>query len=192
MLQHRPAFTYCCFFILLTGLLVFPQAAYSDSLNIRVNPLLSYKEQIKEIQKECRAAGNPPACQERIEALQNEEDRLRKHCERRPNDFRCDALKKQKKEWVDPVEELCSKNPYHDKCVRRRENRIRDMRYLGQFCKKQPDAPRCRPKAPPQPKEPYIERYCKNRAHEKRCQRHAEQKKRESGASSNSGRMNTF
>jgi hypothetical protein len=172
--------------------LMLVNSVLAEPLNIRVNPLLSYKEQIRDLTKECRIAGNPPECQERIEALQNEEDRLRKYCEKRPNDFRCDSLKKAKKEYVDPVEELCSKNPYHDKCVRRRENRIRDMRYMATFCRKNPDSARCRPKPPPQPKESYIERYCKNRGHEKRCKRYAAEKKNAYGGSSSSERENTF
>lgn len=172
--------------------IVIPKIAVSEPLNIRVNPLLSYKEQIKEIQKECRSAGNPPQCQERIEALQKEEDKLRSHCEKRPHDFRCDALKRNKKDHVDPVEELCSKNPYHDKCVRRRDSRLRNMRHMAQFCRKQPESARCKPKAPPQPKEPYIEKYCKNRTHEKRCQRYSEEKKRSSGSTSDNERTNSF
>jgi hypothetical protein len=179
------------FFVVAVSLISVP-CVESEGLNIQVNPLLSYKEQIKEIQKECRAAGNPPQCEERIQGLQKEEDRLRKHCEKRPNDFRCDSLKKSKKEYIDPVEELCSNDPYHDKCVRRREDRMRNMRYMAQFCRKQPDHQRCQPKAPPQPKEPYMDRYCKKREHEKRCQRYAIEKKRASGNYSSSEKDNTF
>jgi hypothetical protein len=179
-------------FLTLGILCIFPPCVQSEGLNIRVNPLLSYKEQIKEIQKECRAAGNPPECEERIQGLQKEEDRLRKHCEKRPNDFRCDALKKKKKEYVDPVEELCSNDPYHDKCVRRREDRMRNMRYMTKFCRTKPDHQRCQPKAAPQPKEPYMDRYCKKREHEKRCQRYAIEKKISSGNNSSGEKDNTF
>lgn len=151
--------------------------SYAQAANIRVNPLLSYKDQIKELSNECKNAGNPPGCQERIEALQKEEDTLRTHCEKNPYDFRCDALKRKKKEYVNRMEELCMHNPYDNKCIKKREDKMRALRQNNAFCKKSPESSRCRPKPAPTPIAPYMDRYCANRTKDKRCIKYLEEKK---------------
>jgi len=167
-----------CFFLFALTSFFFIDVANAQATNIRVNPLLSYKDQIKELGKECKNAGNPPGCQERIEALQKEEDTLRTHCEKNPHDFRCDALRRKKREFVDRMEERCANNPYDDKCIRKREDKRRALRQNAEFCKKRPDSSRCRPKPPPTPRIPYMDKYCQNRAQDKRCVKYAEEKKR--------------
>ncbi|HMO16508.1 MAG TPA: hypothetical protein PKA63_01770 [Oligoflexia bacterium] len=180
------AFCFLVLQILLSDVLV------AEAPNVRVNPLLTHREQIKQLIKECRSMGDSDHCREQIETLEKEERSLRKYCENKPHDFRCDAIKRHKKDFVDPLEELCAVNPHHERCTYRREMKKRLAKRKMAYCKHNPDSSRCRPLPPPKPKEPYLEKHCRTHAQQKRCVKYAAEKRRQTDPNFDKDRESTF
>jgi hypothetical protein len=141
----------------------------SEEIKIVINPLINYHQQIKEINKECIAAGMPEECKTRLKGLSDEMEKLRKYCGRNSNDFRCDALDRHNEERASALEDLCNRDPYADKCVRHRSSLRANQLHLVKYCKEKPDSSRCRPNAPPKKKEPFIVKYCKLNPEKRSC-----------------------
>ena len=164
----------------------------AQELDVQINPLVNYNQQIKIIKKECDAAGFPPECKEKLKSLHKEVDKLRRYCARKPNDFRCDALERTNSERVDPIEELCSRDPYASKCVSKREEKRRNVIQLARYCKIRPESSRCKPKPPPRKREPFMVGYCRNNPETKMCVRYLEQERERKDPNYREGRVNTF
>lgn len=151
--------------------------AFSDNLNIQINPLVNYSQQIKQIRKECGALGFPEECKMRLDTLSKEMDTLRRYCQKNYNDYRCDALEKKSTEAVDPLEELCFKDPYASKCVNKRETRRQNALLLAKYCRSRPESSRCKPPAPPKKREPYLVSFCRKSPKAKMCVKYLEEEK---------------
>lgn len=164
----------------------------AENLNITINPLLNYQQQLKQLKKECDAAGFPDECKVRFEALSKEIDTLKKHCHKNPDDFRCDALERKGIERVDPLEEACGADPYATKCIRKKEVIRFNTLQLARYCKQRPESSRCKAKPLPQKKEPYIITFCKKFPTKKMCVAYNEAERLKKDPYYKSERANTF
>jgi hypothetical protein len=141
----------------------------AEVLSMSVNPLITYQEQLKQIRKECRAAGFPPECEKRIADLEKEQEKLQDFCAKNSRDTRCDSIKRKSASNPNAQEEFCSENPDSSQCIRRKERKRMTQRYMLRFCRINPENLRCKPKIAYRKKESYIEKFCKDNPTEKKC-----------------------
>lgn len=110
---------------------------------LEVNPLLSFRQQMKESMRDCRANPNAADCQTMMKRLREQYQQLRELCHANPTDERCGAVMTEKKSPGWALEQACLENPHAPTCVRRRERIIARDKRKRAFCRKNPDAKRC-------------------------------------------------
>ena len=180
------------FFSIFLSVTALASSSFADNLNITINPLLNYHQQLKQLKKECDAAGFPEECKTRFEQMSKEIDTLKKHCHKNPDDFRCDSLEKKSTERKDPLEEACSNDAYSTKCIRKKEEIRFNTLQLAKYCKQRPESSRCKPKPVAQKKEPYIVTFCRKFPSKKMCITYNETERLKKDPYYRSDRANTF
>jgi hypothetical protein len=118
--------------------------AYAEkSDNYSLNPLMSYREHIAELERLCRGKEADPECGKRQQWLKDTYGKLREVCRADRDDERCSLLMDERRTPGWSVEEFCFKNRHAKKCVMRRERAKRRSKMLQHFCAKNPDESRC-------------------------------------------------
>ncbi len=64
---------------------------------IEVNPLISFRQQMREVMRDCQNAPNHPNCLELKKRLETQYEQLRHLCRENPTDERCGSIMKEKK-----------------------------------------------------------------------------------------------
>lgn len=129
------------------------------------NPLLSYKEQLKNLRRDCRDRPYDQECERLEKKLKDEMVSLQEVCRKNPAHERCGAVMKQEK--VNPWIAHCLQNPYAKKCVRKRLRSRRREKLKTKFCALNPEAKRCDTKQIVKKRD--IKKYCKQNPHNKKC-----------------------
>lgn len=151
------------------SLILFTSAASAQG-SINVNPLITYKQQLKELNRDCASNPHHPNCVEMRKRLKNQIDGLRDICRNDPSDERCGAILKEKRNPGWHAEQKCIKNPHSKMCVRRRmRKKWRDKRRRI-FCKKNPEAKRCFAHSRRRPKWNVVT-YCKSHPEKMVCKK---------------------
>lgn len=125
---------------ILLGLLL---PCVSIAQEMALNPLQTYREQMKTLNRECAGDPNNKACKEMKNRLRDDMVKLRSICKRDPDDERCGAILKEKKSRGWRLNQFCQQNPHSKKCVRMRERDKRRTKLKRKFCSKNPDEKRC-------------------------------------------------
>lgn len=167
-------------------------SVFAEGLNISVNPLLTYHEQLKQLKQDCGALGFPPICEEKLKSITKEQMQLTEHCKTNFYDKRCQALRKKPKETTDRIDNFCADNPNVPRCQKRKERRRYLQKYLLKYCKIKPNSPRCRPKLAKKKKPSYMEKFCVEHAEEKRCVRFFERNGKAAPGAEEEGVNNLF
>lgn len=139
-----------------------------------INPIMSFSEQAKRLNAECRGRDSDPLCQKKRVQMHKVLQELRALCVETPDDDRCGAIRR--KRPVSKLKQFCFENPFEYKCVRRRElAKIRE-KHKRKYCAKNPDAVRCHSRATKRSAYMTFSEYCKAYPKKRRC---IDRKKRE-------------
>ena len=148
---------FALFFILLLS----PASSFADFYN----PLVSYKEQLKNLRRDCRDRPFDQECERLEKKLKDEMVELQGICKKNPENERCGAV--MKVERVNPWVAFCLKNPYAKKCVGKRLRHRRREKLKAKYCAKNPDAKRCQTRQVISKRD--LKRHCKQNPHSKKC-----------------------
>ena len=141
-----------------------------------INPIMSFSEQAKRINLECRGQENNPDCQKKRAQLHRVLQDLRAICIETPDDDRCGAIRR--KRPVSKLKQFCFENPFEYKCVRRREMaKIREKR-KRKYCAKHPEAAKCKSRSTKGRAYMTFSEYCKANPKKRRCLERARADKR--------------
>lgn len=166
--------------------------AFAQILNLAVNPLISYPEQIKQLRQDCKALGFPPECEEKEMAINKDIKELNKLCLANKYDPRCQSLKKKSYDYLSEINRFCDDNHNAEKCVRKREEKRRQRQELFKFCKTNAESSRCRTNIAPRKKAPFMDRYCEKHADENSCKRYFKSSGKRMPGSEDDGKNNLF
>lgn len=164
----------------------------SEGLNLSVNPLVSYPEQLKQLKQDCKALGYPPECDAKEKAINKDMQELSRLCAVNKYDARCQSLKKKSYEYVSYLNQYCDDNPNADKCIRKREMKRRQQQELFKYCRTNPDSSRCRPKFRVKKKPPFMDRYCEKHGEENSCKRYFKSSGKRMPGADDEGKNNLF
>jgi hypothetical protein len=141
---------------------------------LEVNPLLSFRQQMKEAMRDCRSNPNKPDCLEMMKRLRDQYKQLRDLCRTNPEDERCGSVMHEKKSPGWALEQACLENPHSRVCVKRRERMIgRDKRKRA-YCRKNPDAKRCMSSVGAKRGTSSFREWCQIHADSRQCKAFAE------------------
>lgn len=166
--------------------------AGAQGLNLSVNPLISYPEQLKQLKQDCKALGFPPECDAREKSLNKDIKELSTFCKKNKYDARCQSLKRKPKEYISYSNQYCDENPNSDKCVRKREMKRFQQREKFKYCSKHPDSARCRAKRAQPKKKPYMDIFCEKYPTKPSCIKYFRTSGKNQAGSEDSGKNNLF
>lgn len=144
-------------------------AADDKKDHIDINPLVTFSEQLQELEEECANKPYDRSCDERREEIKDNIKKLRQICRKNPNDDRCESLAPHRKEVVSTIEFYCRQNPHEPRCVRRRVHQRQHLKKLGKFCAKNPDSKRCQVKVQNPRGKTAMSEYCATFPEKLRC-----------------------
>lgn len=161
-------------FILLTAYLIFTMTSHCLAEENLYNPLISYREQLKTLRRDCAERKYDKDCENIEKKLTDEMEKLKDVCKSNPHDERCGAVMKERKD-INKFQIFCQDNPHAKKCVvRRTRARLREkMKRL--FCNKNPDASRCQNSVKDKSRKGFAF-YCKTKPDDRRCKVYLERK----------------
>ena len=159
------------FIIILQALFIGDCLAENDLYN----PLISYKEQLRILHKDCRDRQYDKDCAALEQKLGNEMLKIKEICKEHPEDERCGAVMKEKKEVVNTLVAFCQANPHAKKCVVRRTRTHRREKLKRLFCSKNPEEKRCHDNEKDKAKRGFAH-FCKLNPENRRCKIVAERK----------------
>ena len=148
-------------FVLFFMLFLSPAYSLADFYN----PLLSYKEQLKNLRRDCRDRPFNQECERLEKKLKEEMVTLQGICRKNPGHEKCGAVAKV--ERVNPWVAFCLKNPYAKKCVGKRLRHRRREKLKAKYCAKNPDAKRCQTKQVISKRD--LKKHCKQNPNSKKC-----------------------
>lgn len=166
--------------------------AGAQGLNLSVNPLISYPEQLKQLQQDCKALGFPAECEARERSLNKDIKELSNFCKKNKFDLRCQSLKRKPKDYISYSNQYCDENPNSEKCIRKREMKRFQQREKFKYCAKKPDSVRCRPRTVKAKKKPYMDTYCEKYATKPTCIKYFKSTGKIQPGSEDSGKNNLF
>ena len=138
------------------------------------NPLISYKEQLKTLHRDCKERAYDKDCEMLEKKLKGEMEKLSDACKQHPEDERCGAVMKERKE-ANSLQSFCQENPHAKKCVVRRSRTQRREKLKRLFCSKNPDEKRCQDSVKDKSKRGFAY-FCKLNPENSRCKVIAERK----------------
>ncbi|MFN8391470.1 MAG: hypothetical protein U0136_14375 [Bdellovibrionota bacterium] len=162
-------------FLSLVVLGLLPQRAFAgghDKDHIDINPLITFSEQLQELNTECANRPLDRDCEERKEQIKGDIRKLREICRKDWHDERCQALSPPHENFESTAENYCRSHAQEPRCVRRREYAKRRTKYNAVFCSKNPDAKRCQGEVTRTSGAVDIAEYCKVFPEKKRCVRY--------------------
>jgi hypothetical protein len=139
---------------------------------LTVNPLVSLRDQMKTLNRECAGRLYDENCERMRKILRDKMIKLKEICRKDREDERCGSIMKVKKERGWRLNQFCNENPHSKKCVRRRERSKRREKIKRRFCAKNPDEKRCTSDARrAHAKRGYggLALYCEHHKEEPRC-----------------------
>jgi len=146
-------------------------ATDKDKDYIDVNPLLTFAEQLEEINEECANRGIDRECEERRAEIKENMKKLRQICRKKPDDSRCGALSSGHKDVVSTIETFCREHPHEERCVRRHEITKRAAKRKAKYCAKNPDSKRCLVRVEKPKGAAALAEYCQVFPERRRCVR---------------------
>lgn len=161
-------------FIIISVFLCFFSANTVLAENDLYNPLLSYREQLKNLRRDCQDRKYDKDCENIEKKLGDEMEKLKEVCRSNPNDERCGAVMKERRE-VNAFEMFCQENPHAKKCVVRRIRSTKREKMKRFFCTKNPEATRCQNKVKDKSKRGFAF-FCKSHPDDRRCKVYLERK----------------
>ena len=144
--------------------------------HIDINPLITFAEQLQEVNTECANRPLDRSCEERKDELKASMRKLREICRRDNQDPRCDSLSPRHQSMESNLEQFCRGHSQDPTCLRRKDQKKRRTKYNALFCSKNPDAKRCQLGADKSKQEVDIDEYCKVFPEKKKCVRYAKEK----------------
>lgn len=138
------------------------------------NPLISYREQLKTLRRDCQERKYDKDCANIEQKLTAEMEKLKEVCKSNQNDERCGAVMKERKD-INKFQAFCMENPHAKKCVVRRTRARRREKMKRLFCNKNPEENRCKVSTRDRSKRGFAF-YCKSHPDDRRCKLYLERK----------------